>query len=377
MDNPFKYGCVVSGDHFCERAKAERELRGFVRAGQNVFVQGERRMGKTSLVRKAVGGLRGERLVYVDLYCIGTQGDLCRRIAEGVGRANATMPFLKRVMSFASRLRPTLSFDSQDGSPKISVDTLAADEPGSLAVVMDLLEKVAADGKTCVVFDEFQDIIRIKDSERILAEMRSRIQFQENVPYLFLGSVRHRMWSIFNDTKSPFFKIPFFKSAAAYDVGEIDVADFSRFIVSRFEKGRRRISLDMAGKIIETVCGVSGDVQELCAALWDVTDANGEVTEDDIPAALDVVFMRERKGFERSVSILTPLQLMVLRGLAASPRARVFGADFLKRVGMANAGAVSKALKRLESHDLVYEVDGEYRFGDSFFRQWILKDGNP
>ena len=372
MDNPFKYGCVVSGDHFCERAKAERELRGFVRAGQNVFVQGERRMGKTSLVRKAVGGLRGERLVYVDLYCIGTQGDLCRRIAEGVGRANATMPFLKRVMSFASRLRPTLSFDSQDGSPKISVDTLAADEPGSLAVVMDLLEKVAADGKTCVVFDEFQDIIRIKDSERILAEMRSRIQFQENVPYLFLGSVRHRMWSMFNDTKSPFFK-----SAAAYDVGEIDVADFSRFIVSRFEKGRRRISLDMAGKIIETVCGVSGDVQELCAALWDVTDANGEVTEDDIPAALDVVFMRERKGFERSVSILTPLQLMVLRGLAASPRARVFGADFLKRVGMANAGAVSKALKRLESHDLVYEVDGEYRFGDSFFRQWILKDGNP
>jgi hypothetical protein len=46
-----------------------------------------------------------------------------------------------------------------------------------------------------------------------------------------------------------------------------------------------------------------------------------------------------------------------------------------KSVGMANAGAVSKALNRLESHDLVYEVDGEYRFGDSFFRQWILKNG--
>lgn len=50
MDNPFKYGCVVSGDHFCERRKAERELRGFIKAGQNVFVQGERRMGKTSYI---------------------------------------------------------------------------------------------------------------------------------------------------------------------------------------------------------------------------------------------------------------------------------------------------------------------------------------
>ena len=93
MENPFKYGCVVSGDHFCARDRAESELSGFIRAGQNVFVQGERRMGKTSLVRKAVFGIRGERLVYIDLYCIGMQADLCRRIAEGIGRASASMPF--------------------------------------------------------------------------------------------------------------------------------------------------------------------------------------------------------------------------------------------------------------------------------------------
>ena len=55
MENPFKYGCVVSGDHFCARTKAERDIRGFVKSGQHVFVQGERRMGKTSLVREVVG----------------------------------------------------------------------------------------------------------------------------------------------------------------------------------------------------------------------------------------------------------------------------------------------------------------------------------
>ena len=368
MDNPFRYGCVVSGDHFCERTKAERELRGFVKAGQNVFVQGERRMGKTSLVRKAVSGVRGERLVYVDLYCIGSQSDLCRRIAEGVGRANSSMPFLKRVMAFASRLRPSLSFDSIDGSPKITVDAFAAEEPASLGIVMSMLENVASDGKSCIVFDEFQDILRIKDSERVLAEMRGRIQFQEDVPYLFLGSVRHEMWRIFTDTKSPFYK-----SAAAYDVGEIDVDDFSGFIVSRFEKGRRRISRDMARLTIATASGVSGDVQELCAALWDVTEAGHVVTEADIPSALEVVFMRERKGFEKAVSMLTSTQLRVLRGLAEQPKLRVFGSEFLKRVGMTNAGAVSKALKRLEAHDLVHETAGGYRFGDSFFRQWILK----
>ena len=368
MENPFRYGCVVSGDHFCERAKAEKDIRGFVKSGQNVFVQGERRMGKTSLVKKAVAGIRGERLVYIDLYCIGSQADLCRRVTEGVGRANASMPFLKRVMAFASRLRPTLAFDANDGSPKISLDALAAEEPASLDIVMTMLEKIAADGKTCIVFDEFQDILRLRESERVLAELRGRIQFQEDVPYLFLGSVRHEMWRIFTDSKSPFFK-----SAAAYDVGEIDVEDFTRFLLSRFQKGRRRISRAMAQKVIETACGVSGDVQELCAALWDVTGNGEEVSENDLPKALDVVFMRERKGFERAVSVLTPMQFKVLQGLAAYSDLKVYGADFLRRIGVTNAGAVKKALARLEEHDLVYASGGKYKFTDSFFRQWVLQ----
>ncbi len=177
------------------------------------------------------------------------------------------------------------------------------------------------------------------------------------------------MWRIFNDSKSPFFK-----SAAAYDVGEIDAGDFAAFIVARFAKGGRRTSLETAGAIIEAACGVSGDVQEFCAALWDATSDGDEVSQADFPKALDVIFMRERKGFEKTLSRLTPLQTTVLRSLAAYPKARVYGAEFLKAAGMANAGAVRKALLRLEDNDLVYQVDGEYRFTDSFFRQWLLKN---
>ena len=370
MENPFKYGCVVSGDHFCARDKAERDIRGFVKAGQHVFVQGERRMGKTSLVRRAVEGVRGERLVYIDLYYIGSRSDLCRRIVEGVGRTNASMPFLKKVMSFVSRLRPSLVFDSTDGSPKITVDASAAEAPDSLDAVLTMLERISDDGRTCIVFDEFQDVLRLPDADGVLAELRSRIQFQENVPYFFLGSVRHEMWRIFNDSKSPFFK-----SAAAYDVGAIDAEDFARFIVARFKCGRRNVSLETAGRIIDTACAVSGDVQELCAALWDVTRTGATISESDFPAALEVVFMRERKCFEKAISVLTPTQYRVLSGLARYGRVKVYGAEFLKNVGIPNAGAVRKALQRLEANDLVYVMDGEYRFTDSFFKEWVVRNG--
>ena len=49
--NPFKYGCVVDGEFFCPRPELERQLRAFAESGQNVVVQGERRMGKTSLIK--------------------------------------------------------------------------------------------------------------------------------------------------------------------------------------------------------------------------------------------------------------------------------------------------------------------------------------
>jgi len=57
MRNPFQYGGVVSGEAFCNR---EKELADLLRAMENsekLFVFSERRYGKTSLVRAALGRL--------------------------------------------------------------------------------------------------------------------------------------------------------------------------------------------------------------------------------------------------------------------------------------------------------------------------------
>ena len=55
MKMPFRYGCVVEGEYFCPRPELERQLRDYAEAGQNLVIQGERRMGKTSLVKKVQG----------------------------------------------------------------------------------------------------------------------------------------------------------------------------------------------------------------------------------------------------------------------------------------------------------------------------------
>ena len=366
--NPFKYGCVVDGENFCARREAELQLRRFAESGQNVVVQGARRMGKSSLVRKAISEMRGERLIYIGLYYIGSMADLCSRVMAGIARMNDKMPFIRKVMTLVSHLRPTLSFSTTDGSPILSVDAHAADRPESLQTVMDMLAKVSAGGKTCIVFDEFQDILRLPDANRILAEMRGAIQLQPNVPYFFLGSVRHDMMSIFSSPQSPFFK-----SAAAFEVDAIDQEDFAAFIVRRFSTGHRKISAETAARLIGFADSVSGDVQELCAALWETTEANSLITENDVPLALEHIFARERKGFEKSISRLTPTQIAVLKGIAAVDDAKIYSSRFLESIRIPSTGTVKKAVKRLAEDELVYEWQHSWRFVDPFFREWVRR----
>ena len=42
--NPFKYGQVVSDDDFCSRQELLKQMKAFIERGQNVVLQGERRI---------------------------------------------------------------------------------------------------------------------------------------------------------------------------------------------------------------------------------------------------------------------------------------------------------------------------------------------
>ena len=366
MKMPFRYGCVVAGEYFCPRPDLERQLREYAESGQNLVIQGERRMGKTSLVKKAISDMKGERLLYIDLYGIRTLSDFCRRVMAGVGGVTEKMPFLKKALALAYRLRPALTIDSNTGAPTITVDARAAAEPDSLGAVMSTVKKLAEDGGLCVVMDEFQDLLKLEDSNKILAEMRGTIQFQPDTPYFYLGSVRNDMIKIFSHYDSPFFK-----SALPFEVPPINAEEFARFIVSRFKKGGCRIDREAAMAVIAFADGVSGDVQELCDALWSVTEEGATATAEDIPKALSVVFARERNGFESAVADLTPNQLTVLRGLAEMESVRVFTSDFMDKVCISSPGTVKRALNSLVASRLVFQNRTEYRFCNPFFREWL------
>ena len=187
--NPFKYGCTVNGDFLCPRPALEKELASRIESGQNVVMQGDRRTGKTSLVLETVRHMKNIALFHADFLCVRDQADVCRRLVAALARIEDSENWITKTIRMLAHLRPTVSIDPSSGSPTVTVDARVAAEPATLDSVLDVLLAQTKRRKTCVLLDEFQDILDIDDGERTLAVLRSRIQLDSNTPYIFLGSI--------------------------------------------------------------------------------------------------------------------------------------------------------------------------------------------
>ncbi len=366
MNNPFRYGRVVGGEDFCPRPALQKQLEGYIRADQNASIQGERRMGKSSIALAAAKGVRHGRTLHVDLLGIRTAEDFCKRVAAAAGRLDKGDDFFRKTLRLLSRLRPSLKVDSMTGEPMVSIDASETDPADSIDAVFDMIAEHAGAMDLCVILDEFQDVLDMEDSETLVAQMRGRIQHLTHVCFLFLGSVRNRMYELFTDPRSPFFK-----SALLFEVGPIPDADFGEFIQSKFETGRRKIDDAALDAVFSCAGRTPGDIQQLCHALWETSDEGDRLDARSILRALDFVFAQESAFYSGQLRLLTAFQERVLVAAAAAGGVGTLSEAFMKAAGSANRSSVKKALSRLVDLGILFARDRSYRFNNPFFREWI------
>ena len=366
--NAFKYGCSVEGENFCARPDLSRSLANYVKSGQNLVIQGERRIGKTSLVKETVSSMRGWSILYADFMGVKSVPDVCNRLADALARFDSSDSFMRKIFAALAHLRPVATIDPMTGLPSVTVDARASSSPTSVNAVMNAVEAHVKGRRACVVFDEFQDILDVKDGEQMLALMRSRIQFMSHTAFVFLGSARNAMMDIFMSPKSPFYK-----SAAVFDVGTIPDDDFFEFAKARFATGRRRLSRELFDRILEFVGRTSGDVQEMCDAIWQMSEPGDRLDDGHFEKGLSFVFDRENSVYAMFVKPLTDIQLRVLRALAVLGGAHPLSGAFLDEARLTNTATVRRSLTALEKTGLVYLGPSGWRFSSPFFGEWVRR----
>jgi uncharacterized protein len=366
--NPFKYGQIVKGKDFCCRPELEKRLTNEIKRGQNIYIQGERRTGKSSLVMKATGKVKKQRMVYIDLMEIKTSDAFLKRIITSVMSFEQSTGIMSKVFKQLSHLRPIASIDPISGLPTISLEASENLNPDSIPGVLELISSFQMKTRPLiVVFDEFQDILNLKNKEEVMAQLRSRIQFETEIPFIYVGSLRNKMDSIFNDPESAFFK-----SAIPIQVSSLDKKLFQQFILDKFNTGKRKASVELLNHVFDICLNVAGDIQQLCGAIWEISKNGEQVGSEHLPLALEQIFIHELRGYETILRIVSAQQLKVLTGLAKLGGKTATSSQFLKESGLRQASSAQAALNRLVNLNIIFRYENDYRFVNPFFRAWLL-----
>jgi len=374
MKNPFEYGGVVAEEAFCNRQRELADLGRAIENHEKLFVFSERRLGKTSLARAALRRLPPKQCLgaYVDLWPTDGEAAFVCALAKAVATSLSTsgQRLLETARSLFGRLAPKVTLD-EEGKPTLGFEM---SKRTGLALELDeVLEapaRIAArrERSVVVVFDEFQQILEY-GSELVERKLRSVIQNHRNVAYLFLGSRRHLIQSMFTERARPLYR-----AAAHYPLGPIAEEHWLPFVRTRFERANKGIGDEHVRAVCRLTQGHPFYTQHLCHVLWEICEEDRAVTDGLIQAAVGVLLQRENYAYTALWDSLSLPQKRFLKGLAAEPGGnKPFSGEFIGNHGLGSASTAQRAAQALMQKDLVDRENGAFSIMDRFLRLWIQK----
>jgi hypothetical protein len=291
--------------------------------------------------------------------------------AQTLLRAAESQPgrLLRLASDLLGRLRPQVGTDSR-GKPTLSFD-VGASPRSVLALqeeVLTLPEQLALKRKNrlVLVFDEFQEIQRFPGTGLEKA-MRSHFQTHRHVSYLFAGSRQSALQDMASRERSPFYRF-----GRIVSLGPIPPKEFASFLQARFRRGGLRLAADVADAILAATDDVPYNVQRMCHQLWTLRAGRADrITERDIGEAIAGILEQDAPHLGTAWDRLSLHQRQVLQAIARSGGRNVFAAEFLASHRLGSHSSVQTSLRLLLKEQVLSKANGEYRFADPFFREWV------
>jgi hypothetical protein len=218
-----------------------------------------------------------------------------------------------------------------------------------------------------VVFDEFQEIVRIDPN--LLPLMRSIFQEQPDVAHVYLGSKRHMMEQIFNDANEPFWR-----SAKQMELGVIPPAQFASFIRKRFAETSRSVEDAAVDEILAVTHAHPYGTQELAYAVWEVTEEGDTATAGHVEEALRRVLRSENAHFARIWERAAKGQRLALEALARDPGQPAFSSGYRRTHNLPAVSTLQKAIDALVDDELVERYERGFRVAEPFLAEWISRN---
>ena len=371
IDNPFVISGYEGAHYFCDRVEETAQLRHEIANGNNVALIATRRMGKSGLIEHYFGLPEVKERYYtffIDIYDTKSLRELVRKLsreilirlkpfgARAMERFWQTMRSIQSGMSFSPMGEPT--FTVQIGDIKEAEATLEE--------IFRYLE--LADRPCIVAIDEFQQIGKFPE-KNIEATLRTYVQRCHNAQFIFSGSQRHTMSSMFTSASRPFYQ-----SVSLMHIDSINRNAYDAFAKALFAEGHRTLADGVTEAVYALSRGVTWYTQKLFNVLYGFTHEGETCDVSQVEEALAYILKTQSYVYEETISRLPEKQTITLIALAKNgPTKSITSGAFVEKYNLQSASTVQSAMKGLLEKDFVTQEKGVYSVYDIFFDYWIQR----
>jgi AAA+ ATPase superfamily predicted ATPase len=367
LRNPFLLTGYYSMDYFCDREQELGKFHEHIDNERNVVLHSWRRIGKTALIKCFITQLEKEKkaeAVYIDLLGTRNMAEAIRSITQAVfdrfGRTGSGISY--SIQKLLGSIGLELTFDSNTGAPSLGMGMRSAElHDKSFAALGEFL--VNRNKRILVVFDEFQQVVRYTEQNGE-ALFRSWMQSFPGIRFIFCGSHRHMMISMFSGKNRPFYG-----SAQLMQLDPIEQGPYAEFIGRMFKSGGKEIDRTAIQQIfkwsrMQTYC-----IQLICNKLYALYD---HVEEKSLEGVFHEILQQESSFFSDYLKLLTDMQWRVLKAVAREePLRNPLSKDFIGKYDLGASSSVSTALGMLKKHELIFQEDGAYHIHEVLLRNWL------
>jgi len=372
MINPFVTSGYAGEEYFCDRVVETEKIVSLLTNGNNLALISPRRIGKTELIRHCFAQPQITENYYtfiIDIYATDSLRDFVNVFGKAIldvlrsrGRR-----IWERFLNVLTSLRSEITFDI-DGKPVWSLGLGAITNPTvTLEEIFTYLRN--ADKPCLIAIDEFQQITRYADGKNVEAALRTHIQQCPNAHFIFSGSQRHVMGTIFSSAARPFYQ-----SVILLNLTSIPLDKYTSFATLHFEKAGKQLDENVMEELYLRFEGITYYLQRMLNYLFLSTPQGSRCTVEMIDQVQREILADSSDSYQLLLMQIPEKQRMVFTAIAREGKARaVSSGSFVKKYHLQSPSTVLSAVKGLLEKDLITQEDGAYCVYDRFFRLWLLQ----
>lgn len=375
QENPFIIKGYAGARYFCGREKETSALMGHILGNSDTVLISPRRYGKSGLLLHVLDQLKREHpeydSLYTDISITSSLGGLIDHLSNAILSAFPEKSSLgKKFLAFLKALRPYFTFNENTGKAEVHLEMASPlQKEHTLQQIFDILEQHSS--PVLLVIDEFQQITEYPETN-VEALLRSHIQHMHNVRFIFSGSKRRMMASIFNDAARPFYA-----SCVTMHLNKLDNDVYAGFIRHQFNDYGRSIEEDALNLILEWTRKHTYYTQRVCHNLFD--RGNRVIDFQAVRNVFQDILEGESYNFLLLRDILPVQQWRFLVGVAKEGSvSQITSNSFVSRHKIGSTATALRCAQSLEEKELILKTldtkGSTYEVYNVFFSRWLEQE---